>query len=261
MVDRLKPEYISADEIYGTAPSGRSVDIDTAYGGQTPWQMRLQTAAQQAIKSRFRGSQRAMDLDSADPTARLLAESSASADLMGRMSPEEMTTAGESFDRDYEKTGIWKQAYGDFLQQRQKIGYALVNQFKQRYPRASEEDALNHAREEMIRTGFEPDDEKTQKSLPPLTTPPDELPSMAWAAIRGGVLGVGRGALRILNLPMQAHAITGEIVTDQLRQAESAISAEAPDKYIGWYEPLGARMSELENTNFYRKFTHVLLLN
>jgi len=76
---------------------------------------------------------------------------------------------------------------------------------------------------------------------------------MTWAAIRGGVLGVGRGALRILNLPMQAHAITGEIVTDQLRQAESAISAEAPDKYVGWYEPLGARMSELENTNFYRQ--------
>lgn len=254
-------QYTTADEVYGSK-GGRTegVSLEDAYGDLTPWDIQLSSVAEQAQKratdpeaisayqmKRFTEAGRAYgqqfsgriasDLESEDAGRRQRAEQTATTMYMKSIPGSQLVRTSAELENEYQQSGAFNEALADFLRTRHLAAYGFAQTYRQRNPKASEEEVRSATQAEMQKYGYEPAGE-TDIPLPDLpvaaTAPPDYIPGIS------EVSSIGQGVLRGTYRLAESGAVLGTA-------AGEAVTAESqPEQgYLG--ERVGASVSGEEN--------------
>ena len=161
--------------------------------------------------------------------------------------------------------GALQQATDKFIELRGQLGTALMHQHLLKNPWTSEKEAREYAHIELLKHGYDPEDENLLSMLPELDYKPP-LESFSLAAVKATGQNLWRGSLELLNLPIRAALAAGEITTDLMKYHPELLPfaihspvgqlrrGDPPDLYRGWYKPLNSPDPiRKEERNYYRE--------
>ncbi len=134
--------------------------------------------------------------------------------LQQTFSPERITEIDEGFDREYAGY-VQDQEVKEFLIRRANIAQAAFDQHKTQNPDATDADAYNKMHKTLLQYGFQP---RGLHKIVPIRLVKGKVVqddySKSWAIARNTVLGVIRGARRMVTSPVEWANAGLEIVTD-----------------------------------------------